>query len=599
MNKTIAIFYASKENNKDNYYKVEEPIVPVSVEERSRTIASYGMFNFLADVAKSDTDYVGIFSDGFYLVSSCDDQVDELNSFSAYSDYFYTQYKNDDIVFVGSEQLKGFKNVQDYKEHLLYDHSCIDVCLKSINKNAPQYGIIANKYLCNESIINLNCFCIKTKLLADALKFVFKIMDDVEKEILITDNYPLNKLNVYETLSWILLEIFIYANKENYTCSEHQLLTNKPFIIPSKIAPAFPDKKAVNIVFSSSDYFSIYLGVCLASLIKKADPNRFYDILIMERGITDENKNRILKLTAETSNISIRFCNIARDILKYKFFINSERISQETYYGLLVPHILKEYKKAIIMDCDMIVMQDVSELFDTDLTGYIAGGVRDAILQGWLNNPYNDTRDYYRQIHAKDPFTYVNGGLLLIDFEKYREKISLEMLFNSINGNKYRVVDQDVFNTLLEGYVKPLNPKWNHMVYVLGAISQAIDDCPYKVRESYFNSRKNPGIIHYASENKPWNNTSLEFAEEFWGTARETEFYEILIQRMVSENAPIAIAPFDNRSGARKLGDMLLPKGTIRRRVAKLKLPKGSKRWKFAKEIYYIFRPELKIYRGR
>ena len=134
MNKTIAIFYASKENNKDNYYKVEESIVPVSVEERSRTIASYGMFNFLADVAKSDTDYVGIFSDGFYLVSSCDDQVDELNSFSAYSDYFYTQYKNDDIVFVGSEQLKGFKNVQDYKEHLLYDHSCIDVCLKSINK---------------------------------------------------------------------------------------------------------------------------------------------------------------------------------------------------------------------------------------------------------------------------------------------------------------------------------------------------------------------------------------------------------------------------------------------------------------------------------
>lgn len=600
MNKIISMFYIKTDNNTNEYYVIDEVIKKVVVSERSKNVATYGIFNFFAEAAKATTEFVGIFNDGFYCVNTEKDKDKELNGFSAYNEYFINNYKDDDLVLVRPDRLDAFKSVRNYKEHLIYDHSSIDLVLKAIETVVPEYSAISSEYLLNINRINLGCFCIKTQILRDGLKFVFEIMDYVEKELAITDKYPLNKLNIYEQLSMILMEIFIYANRGKYSVLGNQLLTNKPFIISNEIEPAFSNENVVNVVFSSSDYFSVYLGVCLASLIKHANRTRFYDIIVMERGITEGNKNRILKLADGISNISIRFCNISKDISKYNFFINSERISQETYYGLLVPHILENYKKAIIMDCDMIVMQDVAELFDNDLNGYVAGGVKDAILQGWLNNPYNDTRDYYEQIHAKDPTTYVNGGLLLIDFDKYREMINLEMLFDSINNNQYRVVDQDCFNTLLEGYVKPLDPKWNHMVYVVGAISQAIEDSPYKVREEYFNARKNPGIIHYASENKPWNNTALDFAEEFWKTARNTDFYEILIQRLLPTSTTVTQpVSFDNRSGARKIGDMVFPKGTIRRSIAKVVLPKGTIRWKLAKEIYFIFRPDLKIYRDK
>lgn len=43
----------------------------------------------------------------------------------------------------------------------------------------------------------------------------------------------------------------------------------------------------------------------------------------------------------------------------------------------------------------------------------------------------------------------------------------------------------------------------------------------------------------------------------------------------------------DNRSGARKFADKLLPKGSRRRNLAKKILPKGSKRWSFCKKVYY------------
>lgn len=87
-------------------------------------------------------------------------------------------------------------------------------------------------------------------------------------------------------------------------------------------------------------------------------------------------------------------------------------------------------------------------------------------------------------------------------------------------------------------------------------------------------------------------------AEDFWNAARKTEFYELLLARMAASqayvvhwNAPQAI---DTRSGARKLADKLLPKGTRRREFAKKILPKGSLRWRFCKQIYYIFKPQYR-----
>ena len=143
-----------------------------------------------------------------------------------------------------------------------------------------------------------------------------------------------------------------------------------------------------------------------------------------------------------------------------------------------------------------------------------------------------------------------------------------------------------------------LDTRWNHMVYVNGAISDAIARAPATAQRNYFEAKKNPFIIHYASENKPWFNPELEFADDFWEIARQTIFYESILNRMVDKKmscigitAPIVI---DARTGIRKLADRLLPIGTRRRKFAKLLIPKGSLRWRFCKQIYYIFKPQYR-----
>lgn len=145
--------------------------------------------------------------------------------------------------------------------------------------------------------------------------------------------------------------------------------------------PAFEDKNVV-IILSSSNEFSIYLGVCLKSIMNNVSEDNNYDIIIFERGISILNKNKLLALKDGKHNVSIRFYNVKAEMKNIEFYINSDRISQETYYGLIVPFLLIHYDKAIIMDCDMIVKRDLAELYRVDLQDNVAGGVNDVILLG-------------------------------------------------------------------------------------------------------------------------------------------------------------------------------------------------------------------------
>ena len=198
-----------------------------------------------------------------------------------------------------------------------------------------------------------------------------------------------------------------------------------------------------------------------------------------------------------------------------------------------------------------------------------------------------------------DYFSFVNGGLLLLDFDKYRNILTQELVFHYINNYQFRVVDQDIFNLLLENKVKPLNQKWNHMILVEGAVESAIHHAPAKMQKLYFEAKRDPAIVHFASENKPWINPQIEFAQEFWKYARKTPFYEVILLRMTMQNAQRStgenFTPVnDSRSGIRIIADVLFPKGTYRRKVLKFLLPKGSLRWRFCKQIYYIFRPQYR-----
>ena len=43
--------------------------------------------------------------------------------------------------------------------------------------------------------------------------------------------------------------------------------------------------------------------------------------------------------------------------------VADSRYSEEAYYRMLVPWILADYKKAVVMDCDIVFNDDIALLF--------------------------------------------------------------------------------------------------------------------------------------------------------------------------------------------------------------------------------------------
>ena len=74
--------------------------------------------------------------------------------------------------------------------------------------------------------------------------------------------------------------------------------------IAMKIKPAFTP---VNIAFAANDGYAVPLSVTLYSMMKNASKARFYDILVMHKDISPENREMLLKVAAHFPNCSLRF----------------------------------------------------------------------------------------------------------------------------------------------------------------------------------------------------------------------------------------------------------------------------------------------------
>ena len=123
-----------------------------------------------------------------------------------------------------------------------------------------------------------------------------------------------------------------------------------------------------------------------------------------------------------------------------------------------------------------------------------------------------------------------------------------------------------------------------------------MDLASVKDLDAYKKSKNSPSIIHFANNPKPWGNPSIPNGSEWWSIARSGLYYEELLIRLTNFQIQTfhPVISCDNRSGARRLADKLMPPGTSRREIAKWFLPKGSLRWRLCKQIYYIFKPQYR-----
>ncbi len=296
----------------------------------------------------------------------------------------------------------------------------------------------------------------------------------------------------------------------------------------------------VTVVFAANDYYVPYLSTLLISLVNNSDPHRTYELIVLSEDITSRHED-ILRSQVERENISLRVLDVAEAMEPFRAQLKVHgHFKIETYFRLLLPQLLPHHHKVLYLDADMVCLHDVAALFDTDLGDCLIGACKDADTAGIYNGVDLDlaqpNKKHYmdEELGIKNPYEYFQAGTLLFNLDAWRASIDVNEVFQFAQSREWQLLDQDVLNYFCQGRVLFLDMAWNVMFDFDGIrISHIISKSTPELRKDYMNARKDPFVVHYAGPTKPWMDPDCDFALFFWQYARESDFYEVIVHRML------------------------------------------------------------------
>ncbi len=416
----------------------------------------------------------------------------------------------------------------------------VDKAIEIIQKKYPQMSEVVQKYMYETIYSRLyNCFIMKDTIFNEFCSWLFDILFELEKTIDMS-SYNTQQTRALAGIAERLVGIWaMWMAEQNYKINELPLLFVEH---PEKIHNIKPAFKSNNIVIASNfnnNYASIF-STFLLSAIEKCSPNYNYDFIIFSKDISEISKQLLLKIIKGKSNISLRFYNPAWSLAGITKKIFHSVYSEDLYYRLVIPHMLENFNKVLVVDADMICREDLKELYNTDLTGYLAAGVKDIVHEGMICGVLPHKLDYViNYMKLKNPHDYINTGTLLFNCKSYREKYSLDYLklFLEKHISKVEVYEQDMLNMLLDGNIKFLDSKWNSYTITNDFIKECLNKVPYLSVKFWCEGRNSSkGIIHYANSPKPWKAPQSDCADIWWQYARKSPFYEEILLRLVQAN---------------------------------------------------------------
>lgn len=105
--------------------------------------------------------------------------------------------------------------------------------------------------------------------------------------------------------------------------------------------------------------------------------------------------------------------------------------------------LMPDERKVLSLDIDVIVNEDISELWDIDLNDYYFAGV-----------PETDMTE-------KQKTTYCNFGVIMMNLDMIRENRMDDRIIESLNKDKWRCPEQDAFNHFCAGKIRKLPSMYN------------------------------------------------------------------------------------------------------------------------------------------
>lgn len=275
------------------------------------------------------------------------------------------------------------------------------------------------------------------------------------------------------------------------------------------------NQNEIPVFFASDDNYIPCLAVAIHSLEKNASKKNNYRLIILHSGMSEKGQQEIKEF--EQENIKIEFkdiSNIENDLKDDLALRLRDYYSSTIYYRIFIGTLFPEYHKAVYIDSDVILLDDIANLYNTDLEGNIIGAIPDGVV-----HDSKKLQDYVEVNDGVENKKYFNSGVLVIDLDKFRETRVDERFVRILTKYNCDTIapDQDYLNILCKDKVKYLPLSWDKMP----------DYCEHL-------DEKDIHLIHYNMFKKPWHYRDVEYSDIFWKYAKETKYYAELKKELES-----------------------------------------------------------------
>lgn len=313
------------------------------------------------------------------------------------------------------------------------------------------------------------------------------------------------------------------------------------------------EQNNIAVILTSSDLYAPYVGVLIESIKKFASDNYNYDILVFQTDITQSNKDYIKEVQGNKSNFSVRFVDISEIMDGCEFTTMSKSHTKYNFYRLTALEVLPEYEKIIYLDSDLVLNNDIAELYNFNVEGYYLAACKCLRMLAHCNNPKPigkmtvPMREYIEnELGLKDYRDYFNSGVMLLNLDEMRKSFTSRQLIEISMTRTYATVEQDVLNVLCSGKVLYLPQEWNVLCAKGNGLEQ---NAPKEVYEEWLDAYKHPKIWHYVGGGAaiPCNCPTVDGANYFWKHAVNTPFMDLLIDRLVKKTEADTTAKLEKK----------------------------------------------------
>ncbi|MBR0431360.1 glycosyltransferase family 8 protein [Candidatus Saccharibacteria bacterium] len=265
--------------------------------------------------------------------------------------------------------------------------------------------------------------------------------------------------------------------------------------------------KVVPIFLTITDDYAKYAAVAIHSLMKHTNPKRYYRVIVLYDKLSIPNRWRLRNLV--TKNCAIQFHK-----MKYNLYLqiimrycatktgSGDFFSAAVYYyRAFIARMFPMYEKAIYIDSDTVLLDDIGKLFDIDLGEYVLAARVDPKVSA-----IPQFKNYVENAVGIPAKEYVNSGVLLMNLKKLRKLHYITKMTDLIKEYDADLVapDQDYLNVILRGKIMHLDSNWN---------LQPEKEMP-----------KDAKLVHFNLFKKPWFYDDVDGGELFWNAARGTGF---------------------------------------------------------------------------